>query len=66
MSGERAAAEPTAGPQAAAVPEDIQAIEAGIGGDRPLLRVDSVEVSFGGTQALGGVTVEVAAASSAA
>ena len=48
-----------AGAQAAA--EDVQAIEAGIGGARPLLRVDSVEVSFGGTQALGGVTVEVAA-----
>jgi branched-chain amino acid transport system ATP-binding protein len=75
MSGEHAAAgnpaaagptaaEPTAavlaaGTQAAA--EDVQAIEAGIGGARPLLRVDSVEVSFGGTQALGGVTVEVAA-----
>jgi branched-chain amino acid transport system ATP-binding protein len=48
-----------AGAQAAA--EDVQAIEAGIGGARPLLRVDSVEVSFGGTRALGGVTVEVAA-----
>jgi branched-chain amino acid transport system ATP-binding protein len=63
-AAEPTAAEPTAavlaaGTQAAA--EDVQAIEAGIGGARPLLRVDSVEVSFGGTQALGGVTVEVAA-----
>jgi|HubBroStandDraft_3_1064219.scaffolds.fasta_scaffold01170_6 branched-chain amino acid transport system ATP-binding protein len=75
MSGEHAAAgnpaaagptaaEPTAAVLAAgtqAAEEDVQAIEAGIGGARPLLRVDSVEVSFGGTQALGGVTVEVAA-----
>src|SRR5580704_9613698 len=50
-----------AGAQTAVVPEDVEAVEAGIGGARPLLRVDSVEVSFGGTQALGGVTVEVAA-----
>jgi branched-chain amino acid transport system ATP-binding protein len=54
-----AAAVLAAGAQAAA--EDVQAIEAGIGGARPLLRVDNVEVSFGGTRALGGVTVEVAA-----
>jgi branched-chain amino acid transport system ATP-binding protein len=71
MSGEQAAAGPAAaeqgavvlaaGAQTAVVPEDVEAVEAGIGGARPLLRVDSVEVSFGGTQALGGVTVEVAA-----
>ena len=54
-----AAAVLAAATQAAA--EDVQVIEAGIGGARPLLRVDSVEVSFGGTRALGGVTVEVAA-----
>jgi branched-chain amino acid transport system ATP-binding protein len=74
MSGEQAAGGPGAAEAAAENPaavvlaagtqaaeEDVQAIEAGIGGARPLLRVDSVEVSFGGTQALGGVTVEVAA-----
>jgi ABC-type branched-subunit amino acid transport system ATPase component len=61
MSGEPAAAGPSGGKPTATVPEDVQAIEAGIGDAKPLLRVDSVEVSFGGTQALGGVTLEVAA-----
>jgi branched-chain amino acid transport system ATP-binding protein len=75
MTGEQAAAEsaaaglgartaapaPDTATRVAAVPEDIQLIEAGIGDARPLLRIDSVEVSFGGTQALGGVTLEVAA-----